>query len=104
MRISSEFSKYAVNYDSHNIIQNKIAHRLISKLSARPRNILDLGCGSGALCKLIGWEYQSFTGIDFAQGMLELHPKSDKVTSMYGDFNDKHFFEKLSLNKYDYIL
>ncbi len=103
MKISSEFSKYAEHYGSHNVIQARVAEYLLQKLSCEPKNILDLGCGSGALCKIITWQYQRFTGIDFAQGMLELHPKSEKIDSIYGDFNDKKLFEKLSSNKYDYI-
>ncbi len=103
MKISSEFSKYAAHYGSYNVIQRRVAEYLLQKLSYEPKNILDLGCGSGALCEIVTWEYQKFTGIDFAPGMLELHPKSDKVNSVYGDFNDKKFFDKLSSNKYDYI-
>ena len=103
MKVSSEFSKYAVHYGSHNVIQNKVAHKLISKLQTQPKNILDLGCGSGALCKIIDWEYENFTGIDFAPGMLELHPKSDNIHCLYGDFNDAMLFQKLASNKYDSI-
>ncbi|OIP55108.1 MAG: methyltransferase [Helicobacteraceae bacterium CG2_30_36_10] len=103
MKVRSEFSKYAIHYGSHNVIQSRVAEYLLRKLSLKPKNILDLGCGSGALCKIISWEYQKFTGIDFASEMLELHPKSDKVHSVYGDFNDKKLFKKLSTNKYDYI-
>lgn len=103
MRVSSEFSKYATQYSSHNIIQNKVVEKLLSLVPHQPKNILDLGCGSGALCKNILWDYQYFTGIDFAHGMLELHPKSQKIASMYGDFNDEVFFENLLQKKYDYI-
>ena len=103
MKISSEFSKYAAHYGSHNVIQSRVAEYLLQKLSCEPQNILDLGCGSGALCEMITWEYQKFTGIDFAPGMLDLHPKSEKIDSLYGDFNDKTLFKKLSSIKYDYI-
>ena len=57
MKISSEFSKYALEYNSYNIIQNKVVKKLLSKLKYKPKSILDLGCGSGALCKAIDWEY-----------------------------------------------
>ncbi|MDD4984133.1 MAG: hypothetical protein PHH82_04845 [Candidatus ainarchaeum sp.] len=50
MKISSEFSKYAVSYGSNNIIQNKVAKKLLQKVVHKPKYILDLGCGSGALC------------------------------------------------------
>lgn len=103
MKISSEFSKYASNYNSYNIIQNRVTDKLLSQVSSKPKNILDLGCGSGALCKKISWDYDKFTGVDFAQGMLELHPKSKNIEAVYGDFNDEQLFKKLSAHRYDYI-
>ena len=106
MKVSQEFSKYAKSYGSYNIIQNKVIKQLLSKLpksSKMPRNILDLGCGSGSLCKEIYWNYESFTGVDFATGMLELHPKGKKIECIYGDFNDDTLFENLLTYKYDLI-
>jgi len=104
MKVSSEFSKYAQHYNSRNIIQNKVVDKLLSSIEAKPKNILDLGCGSGALCKKIDWEYDSFIGVDFAKGMLELHPKGQKINTIYGDFNDEKLFEKLKLSSYDYVI
>lgn len=104
MKISSEFSKYATHYGSHNVIQNQVAKKLLSYMQTHPKNILDLGCGSGALCKSIEWDYEDFLGIDFAPGMLELHPKSNTIEVMYGDFNDKNLFAGLLKKKFDYIL
>jgi len=103
MKISSEFSKHALEYNSYNIIQNKVIQKLLSHVDSRPQTVLDLGCGSGSLCKAIDWEYNHFTGVDFAPGMLELHPKSDKIECVYGDFNDKRLFENLLTYRYDYI-
>ena len=104
MKVSSEFSKYASSYSSYNIIQDKVADKLLSHVLSKPKNILDLGCGRGALCKKIPWKYKHFTGIDFAPGMLELHPKSKKIECIYGDFNDKMLFENLLTYNYDYVL
>ena len=103
MRISSEFSKYASHYETQNIIQDRVASKLIELVQSHPKRILDLGCGSGAICKKIDWEYKHFTGVDFAPGMLELHPKSKKIESIYGDFNDDMLFENLLTYRYDYI-
>ena len=103
MRVSSEFSKNALHYDSHNVIQNRVVKKLLQSITNKPKYILDLGCGSGALCKKIDWKYKKFTGVDFAPRMLELHPKSKKIESIYGDFNDKSLFENLSTYKYDYV-
>ncbi|MBU0721621.1 methyltransferase domain-containing protein [bacterium] len=103
MKISSEFSRYASHYGAYNVIQNQVAEKLLEKVSHRPENILDLGCGSGAICKKISWKYESFTGVDFAPGMLAIHPKSKNIECIYGDFNDKTFFENLQTHKYDFI-
>lgn len=103
MKVSLEFSKNAKHYITFNIIQNRVIDKLLSLTKANPKYILDLGCGSGALCKKINWNYKSFTGVDFAPGMLELHPKSEKIESIYGDFNDKTLFEYLLTYRYDYI-
>jgi malonyl-CoA O-methyltransferase len=103
MKISSEFSKNASSYDDLNEVQNRVVERLLSYVRTQPKYILDLGCGSGALCKKINWKYKHFTGVDFAPGMLELHPKSKKIECIYGDFNDTTLFENLQTYKYDYI-
>ena len=103
MKISSEFSKYASSYDSFNSIQNKVIEKLLSKLQDKPENILDLGCGSGALYKALDYNPKHFRGVDFALGMLALHPKSESIECIYGDFNDSKLFENLSRYKYDYI-
>jgi len=103
MKISIEFSKHAKGYNDYNIIQNKVIKKLLSSINSKPKNILDLGCGNGALCKAINWDYNHFTGIDFAPGMLELHPKSKKIEAIYGNFNDKTLFDNLYTYQYDYI-
>lgn len=104
MKISSEFSKYASHYGTYNIIQNKVIDKLLSMVKTEPKNILDLGCGRGDLCQNIGWKYDKFMGVDFAPGMLELHPRSEKIEAIYGDFNDEELFKKLFTYKFDYIL
>ncbi len=103
MKISSEFSKHAQHYGSYNVIQNKVIKKLLKTLNFKPQNILDLGCGSGALCRAIDWEYEHFTGVDFAPGMLELHPKAPNCECIYGDFNDKTLFDTLATYSYDFI-
>ena len=103
MKISSEFSKYASDYNSYNIIQNKVVKKLLSLVHSKPKQILDLGCGSGAVCKAIDWEYEHYVGVDFAPGMLELHPKSKEIECIHGNFNDKKLFDKVSNYEYEHI-
>ena len=104
MKISTEFSKYANQYGTYNVIQNRVADRVLENLNFKPKRVLDIGCGSGAVCKKIDWEYESFTGVDFAKGMLELHPKSEKIELFYGDFNNDTFFDTFFIDKYDCVV
>lgn len=103
MKISSEFSKYAPNYNNYNVIQNLVIQKLLSKVKQKPRRILDLGCGSGGLCRAVNWDYDFFVGVDFASGMLELHPKSPKIELIYGDFNDDELFKSMLTYIYDFV-
>ncbi len=104
MKVSREFSKYAREYPKFNQIQEEVAKKLIASLTSKPKKILDLGCGSGAVYNLIDWEIEKFVGIDFSHKMLELHPKSSAVRCMLGDFNDTALFEKLLKEEFDYIV
>jgi malonyl-CoA O-methyltransferase len=103
MNISSEFSKHAHHYSIYNIIQKKVVKKLLKDTKLKPKNILDLGCGDGALCRAINWKYNHFVGVDFAPRMLELHPKSKKIECIYGDFNNPELFENLLTYQFDYI-
>ncbi|MGE4397139.1 MAG: methyltransferase domain-containing protein [Sulfurimonas sp.] len=103
MKISSEFSKYALEYNSYNVIQKKVIEKLLSHVKHKPKNILDLGCGSGNLCRAIDWDYEHFTGVDFAEGMLKLHPRSQKIELIYADFNDDALFKSKLTYIYDFI-
>ena len=105
MKISSQFSKYATHYGNYNIIQNQVVSKLVDSIKNRPKKILDLGCGNGALYKSIRWDLDAFIGVDFAKGMLELHPKESKVECLYGDFNDEALFKLLKNSyRFDYIV
>lgn len=104
MRVSSEFSKYATSYGSYSVIQDKVIQRLMSTMIVKPKRILDLGCGSGGFVKSITWNIKYFVGVDFAKGMLELHPKSEKIECIYGDFNKDALFETLKNYQFDFIV
>jgi len=41
--------------------------------------------------------------VDFAPGMLELHPKSQKIECIFGNFNDQNLFDILLTYKYDHV-
>lgn len=101
--ISEEFSKYASSYEVNNDIQNQVVKKLLTSCKIKPKVILDLGCGSGAVCKAINWHYDKFVGVDFADGMLALHPKNEKIELIYGDFNNPKLFKKLTKYPFETI-
>ena len=103
MNVQLEFSKYADHYGSYNLIQQRVVEKLLADLREEPRKILDLGCGNGALYRALTWTPEYFVGVDFAPGMLELHPKAESIECIYGDFNDPTLFEHLQHLSFDRI-
>jgi len=95
MKIQQEFSKSAKYYDSYSVIQEQVAEKLVSWIDDKPKKILDIGCGSGAVYKKIDWQVDRFIGIDFSSLMLKTHPRSNNVTLLYRDFNDSDTFKQL---------
>lgn len=98
-----EFSRYAAEYGSRNVIQRHVAEKLIASTPNQPKRIVDLGCGSGTLYSLIDWDIEHFIGVDFSASMLEHHPKASNVELILGDFNDPALFEKLRGERFDCI-
>ena len=102
--IQHEFSRFASEYEKYNVIQEKVAQKLVDEVTTRPLNILDLGCGSGAISSKINWDYSQITAVDFAANMLDLHPKSEKIKCIEGNFDDDKLFEELVSSSYDRVL
>jgi len=103
MRVHEEFSRYAAVYGQSNVIQAKVAQKLLDDTRNTPKHILDLGCGSGTLFSRINWEIDRFIGVDFSQEMLNYHPRTPKTQFLLGDFNSPELFEKLSDATFDHI-
>ncbi len=98
MRVKQEFSRFASEYKRYNIIQQQVAQKLVASISNAPKNILDIGCGSGTIIKTIDWELENFTALDFSASMLEHHPKTDYITCKLADFNDVTTLQQLDIN------
>lgn len=75
-----------------------MANHLLSKITYKPKKILDLGCGTGDINLKIDWEYDKFIGVDSAQGMCERHPKNDKVIVINENFENLDFQKKMISN------
>jgi len=98
MKVKEQFCKWAKEYHSSSIVQQKCAKILVQSLPKDIGKTLDLGCGSGRVYEQIvkqSVNYSSFLGIDFSKDMLKLHPISKDVELLEGDFNDKELFKKI---------
>jgi len=106
--IIKEFSRFAHQYEQHNMIQVQVAKRVIEKL---PKNsygtVLDIGCGSGQIFRNIEEnhiDFKSFTAFDSSDTMLALHPDSLNIEKICGNFNSKTFTSDLDKKAYDLVL
>ena len=60
LKIHNSFSSKAESYDAYAKIQKVVAERMIERLDVMnftPKNILDLGCGTGLLTSLLNKRY-----------------------------------------------
>lgn len=104
MQVINQFSKYANEYKSHNIIQQIIAKSLVRGLKSKPKKILELGCGSGQVFKHISWEVEFYKAIDSSKAMCELHPKAKNIEVKCLNFDSCEFFDEIRNDFYDIIL
>ena len=104
MSVKNEFSKYANQYNSYNIIQQIVAKSIVRDIKDEPKRILELGCGSGQIIKYISWDYDYYKAIDFSQNMCELHPKASNIEIKCFDFDNEAFFENIKNDKYDIVI
>jgi len=105
MRVASEFSRFAHEYNQYNRIQQRVAHKLVSMVSDRPYHaILDLGCGRGEVYQNLiaqNIRFDRLHGIDISANMLQLHPKEERVRLTQGSFDHLTLDEN---RPYDLIL
>ncbi|NOZ91381.1 MAG: methyltransferase domain-containing protein [Epsilonproteobacteria bacterium] len=108
MNVIQEFSRFANLYESHNTIQSQVAQKLVSMIEDREyKHILDIGCGSGAIYKKLienDISFEKFTGADFSEAMLLLHPSSDNIQKIFFDFNSIKSFREISSYDYDMVI
>ncbi len=104
MSVKNEFSKYANQYNSYNIIQQIVAKSIIRDIKDEPKRILELGCGSGQIIKHISWEYDYYKAIDFSQSMCDLHPKAENIDVLCFDFDSEAFIDNIKEDNYDCII
>jgi len=104
MSVKNEFSKYANQYNSYNIIQQIVAKSIIRDINFEPKRILELGCGSGQIIKNISWDFDYYKAIDFSQNMCNLHPTGENIDVKCFDFDTNSFIENIKNDKYDVVI
>ncbi|RXJ84927.1 methyltransferase [Arcobacter cloacae] len=104
MSVKNQFSKYAKEYQNHNIIQQIVAKSLVRELTSQPKRILELGCGSGQVFSHISWEIDFYKAIDFSASMCELHPKASNIEIKCFDFDTQEFINEIKNDSYDIVL
>lgn len=97
--VKERFSKRAEGYHQLNSVQKRVAYDLVSHIASKPKRILDLGSGSGAIYNAINWEVERFIAVDFSETMLELHPKNSTITTVQADFNSESQMRDLAKYK-----
>jgi malonyl-CoA O-methyltransferase len=106
--VVQEFSRFAHLYDNYNMIQAKVATKLVQSLSSSHyRVLLDIGCGSGEVyknCLNKGISIEHFIALDSSEKMLDLHPSCSLVTKICANFNDHDFIDLLPVNRVDMIV
>ena len=104
MSVKKQFSKYANQYNNHNIIQQIAAKSIVRDINNKPKRILELGCGSGQIFKYITWDLDFYKAIDFSPDMCELHPKAKNVKVECHDFDEESFHNSIKDEHYDLII
>ena len=74
--VAANFSRAAWRYESLARHQAIAARNLVARLPAdlRPRHVLDLGCGTGLLIRLLAGRFPDadFTAVDLSEAMLDV--------------------------------
>ena len=87
LKILNSFSSKAKTYDLYAKIQKVVAERMIERLDVinfNPKNILDLGCGTGLLTALLNKKYNSsnIISVDFSSAMLNTCKEKNITSSL----------------------
>lgn len=103
--IKKRFEKVLCTYDDNARIQKKMAEHLISLLPNKKfSNVLEIGCGSGTLTKLLldNISFEKYTANDIVENCrFYIEDLSSRIDFLCADIED--FIEE-NQNKYDLII
>lgn len=107
-KVIQEFSRFAHEYDTYNVIQAAVAKLLVAQLpNSDYTTLIDIGCGSGEVYKNLeknNISFEHFIALDSSEEMLTVHPSSKKIEKRCADFNKLETFESFSLSAENLIL
>lgn len=103
-KIAVHFSRHAHDYEQLSVMQRDIADKVAELIPDRDyRTILDVGCGTGYLCRELRQRFPSaqVTGVDIAHEMIRVASAADpEGTYICRDFTGMAFPD----GKYDLIV
>ncbi|OGW33684.1 MAG: hypothetical protein A2X59_06990, partial [Nitrospirae bacterium GWC2_42_7] len=103
-QIARHFSRHAYDYEQLAVMQKDIADRLLKLIPEKEfSTILDIGCGSGYLCRQLRKRFPAaeITGVDIAPEMIRVAKKADPI----GNYICKDFMQMdPPKRKYDLIV
>ncbi|MFJ9386581.1 malonyl-ACP O-methyltransferase BioC [Peribacillus sp. NPDC101481] len=104
--LSKRFSEHAKTYDAYANVQKNMARKLVDLLPQKNTNhkinILEIGCGTGYLTRLLvkAFPNAAITAVDIAPGMVEVAKgmtKEDRVTFLCTDIEEMALNENFDL-------
>jgi malonyl-CoA O-methyltransferase len=105
-KLSRRFSKNAHQYDKYAVVQKHMSSHIIDMIKeAKPEKILEIGCGTGYLTKLILDMFPSaqIRSVDIAPGMIKYARKN--IQSEHVNFECVDIEEMdLGIEEYDLVI
>ncbi len=105
--IRQRFSRAAHSYDRYAHVQREAAGWLLDSLSKQPARILEIGCGTGNLTKLLVERFPEarIDALDFAETMVE-HARHKVANSERVQFHcvDGESFIRTTAERYDLVV
>ena len=96
-----EFSRYAHEYETYNVIQSEVAESLVKQIASQHfTTLMDMGCGSGEVFKNLDKydvSFDHFIALDSSKEMLNIHPSDPNIEKICADFNRTETFEMFTL-------
>ena len=94
MNIVQEFSRFANQYESYNIVQSQVADKLISMVAKQHySSVIDIGCGKGTFTHLFKKENNYVLGIDISEKALKIAQQNAKNLSLNPIFKKSDLLE-----------